>query len=379
MAPHLDLSTLLASAFPSGKAAGAALPEAEVPVHVIPQAGEPRWVIIGDSSRAAPVLSNWRPFKVSTRVRWAAVVTASSLGMLSRLPGVISTRRAIDLSYWRTSLPGFQDDWVPVLYVGNPSHTRKVTLFFVGRHEPRFKAAAKVPLQPLSAPAILNEAEILEQLAGSEFMPVSLFKDQRRGIAAQSWLPGRPVSRKLVPAHMELLARFAIPGETIKVSALRESISHELEQLDGPFDRDVFSRALEFLDYGHSLPAFIEHRDFAPWNLKRLPNGRTGAIDWEWAILRGLPCQDIFRFFYIQDALFFGPGDAWQQINHHPLVQQHIKAFAIPQAAMPSLAMYYLLRVLCMDWQSGNTFLAEYALRQIDFLLKLGPTPTARA
>ena len=198
MAPHLDLSTLLASAFPPGNAAGA-LHEAEVPVHVIPQAGEPRWVIIGDSSRAAPVLSNWRPFKVSTRVRWAAVVTASSLGMLSRLPGVISTRRPIDLSYWRTSLPGFQDDWVPVLYVGNSSHTRKVTLFFVGRYEPRFKAAAKVPLQPLSAPAILNEAEILEQLAGSEFIPVSLFKDPRRGIAAQSWLRDARCRESLCP------------------------------------------------------------------------------------------------------------------------------------------------------------------------------------
>ena len=376
MAPHLDLSTLLAGAFPSVNAAGTYPGGGEVPVHVIPQGGEPRWVIVGDSSPAVPVLSNWRPFKVSTRVRWAAVVAASSLGMLSRLPGVISTRHSIDLSYWRTSLPGFQDDWVPVLYVGNPSHTRKVTLFFVGRHEPRFKAAAKVPLQPLSAPAILNEADILEQLEGREFLPVSLFKDPGRGIAAQSWLPGRPVSRKLVPAHMELLARFAVPDETITLSALRGSITGELEQLDGPFDRDVLSRALEFLNYEHPLPAFIEHRDFAPWNLKRLPSGRTGAIDWEWAILRGLPCQDLFRFFYIQDALFFGPGDAWHQFNRHPLVEQYLQAFAIPRQAMPALAMYYLLRVLCMDWQSGNTFLSEYAVRQISFLLKSRSTPT---
>jgi Phosphotransferase enzyme family len=377
MSPHLDLSTLLNTAFPPASAPVAS-PEAAVPVHVIPQGGEPRWVVIGDSRRAAPVLHNWRPFKISTRARWAAVVSASSLGMLSRLPGVITTRLAIDLSYWRTSLPGFQDDWVPVLYVGNPSHTRKVTLFFVGRHEPRFKAAAKVPLQPLSAHAILNEAEILEQLAGSEFVPVALFKDLGRGIAAQSWLPGDPVSRKLVPAHMELLARFAIPGETVKVSAMHAFTSCELDQLDGPFDRDVFSRALEFLEYDAPLPAFIEHRDFAPWNLKRLPDGRTGAIDWEWAVLRGLPCQDIFRFFYIQDALFYGPGDAWHRLNQDPLVRRYLQAFSIPKAAMPALAMYYQLRVLCMDWQSGNSFLSQYALRQIDSLLKLNPTTTFR-
>ena len=117
------------------------------------------------------------------------------------------------------------------------------------------------------------------------------------------------------------------------------------------------------------LPAFIEHRDFAPWNLKRLKDGRTAAIDWEWAIPRGLPCQDIFRYFYIQDALFHGPGDAWQVLNNHALVKAHYRRFDIPPQALLPLAMHYQLRVLAMDWRGGNVFLSQYAFRQIEALL----------
>jgi hypothetical protein len=230
---------------------------------------------------------------------------------------------------------------------------------------------AKVPLHPLSGQAILSEAATLEQLRGADYLPDLLFRDPQRGIAAQSWLEGEPVSRKLTAAHMDLLARFAIPGATIRVSSQLSSIARDLEQADMPFDRSVLNMALGFLDYDEPLPAFVEHRDFAPWNLKRLPNGRTGAIDWEWTVLRGLPCQDIFRYFYIQDALFYGPGNAWDVLNSHRFVREHYRRFAIPPQALPALAMHYQLRVLAMDWRSGNSFLAQYAYRQVQSLLKL--------
>jgi hypothetical protein len=325
------------------------------------------------------VFRTWRPFKIGTRLRWSAVISASSLGLLSRLPGVITSRAPIDSSYWRRSIPGFQEDWVPVLYIGNASHTRKITIFFVGHGERPLKAVAKVPLYPLSGQAILSEAAILETLQGADYLPAPLFHDPVRGIAAQSWLEGQPVSRKLTPAHMDLLANLALSGETIRVSSQRATIARALDQIDGPFDRDVLSRALEFLDYDEPLPGFIEHRDFAPWNLKRLPGGRTGLIDWEWTVLRSLPCQDIFRYFFIQDALFFGPGNAWQALNSDPLVREHFRRFEIPPQALPALAMHYQLRVLAMDWQSGNSFLAEYAFRQVQFLLTLKPVMAVRA
>ena len=362
----LSLSDVLKTAFPLG-ARGKVV---EGPVYVIPQGNEPRWVVIGDSRRAVPVFRSWRPFKVSTRLRWNAVIAASTLGALGRLPGVVTARDCLDFSYWRRWLPGFEDDWVPVLHIGNPSYTRKITIFFVSR-EGQFKAVAKVPLLDDSSQAILNEADILKSLTGAEFLPTCLFRDPERGVAAQSWLEGDPVSRELKSAHMDLLARFAVAGGTTRVSGERASIAAELEQADLPYDRDILAHAQEFLDYDEPLPAFIEHRDFAPWNLKRLPDGRTGAIDWEWAKLGSLPCQDVFRYFYIQDALFDGPGDVWQKLTSHPLVLAHYHRFAIPPDALPALTMYYQLRVLAMDWKGGNTRLAEYAFAQIKSLLEL--------
>lgn len=366
----LSLQNVLSTSFPAAAGAGSW----EFPVQVIPQGNEPRWIVIGDSRAAAQVFRSWRPFKLSTRLRWSAVVAASSHGLLSRLPGVITTKAALDLSYWR-SLPGFQDDWIPVLHIGNPSYTRKITLFFVGARDLCFKAVAKVPLLDASRDAILNEAYILDCLPEKDYRPRCIFRDPQRGVAAQSWLEGAPVSRQLTPAHMDLLAAFSVQGAVVRISDQRQSIARELDRLDLPFDRAVLGRALELLDYDAQLPAFIEHRDFAPWNLKKLKDGRTAAIDWEWATLRGLPCQDLFRYFYIQDALFHGPGNTWQVLNNHPLVQTYFRHFDLPPQALPALGMHYQLRVLAIDWRGGNTFLSQYAFRQIEALLAMTQGP----
>jgi hypothetical protein len=370
----LTVEEVLAKAFPSSGGADGI----DVPVCVIPQGPEPRWMVIGDPRRSVPVLGSWRPFKVSTRLRWNAVLAAGSLGALSRLPGVISNRVSIDLSYWRQCLAGLTGGWTLVLHIGNPSHTRKATIFFVDPQR-QSKAAAKVPLREGAAEAILNEAEILQQLGAGGYHPQTLFQDDERGIAVQSWLEGEPVGRELTSGHMDLLARLAMPGVMVRVASERASIAADLESTDLPFDREILSRAVEFLDDDRPLPAFIEHRDFAPWNLKRLPGGETGAIDWEWAVLRSLPCQDIFRYFYIQDALFNGPGNVWDVVNGHPLVKAHCRRFDIPAAALAPLAMHYLLRTLAMDWKSGNTGLAEYGFNQVSSLVALRSRRAVRA
>jgi aminoglycoside phosphotransferase (APT) family kinase protein len=41
------------------------------------------------------------------------------------------------------------------------------------------------------------------------------------------------------------------------------------------------------------LPPAIEHRDFAPWNLRLLPNGDLGVLDWESAELHGIAGPDL--------------------------------------------------------------------------------------
>ncbi len=375
----LSASHVLSLAFPSTGKGNASSPELDLPIYVIPQGPEPRWIVLGDPRAAAPVLASWRPFKIGTRLRWSGVVAASAFGRLRQLPGVVSSRASIDLSYWRQMLPEFSEDWVPVVHIGNPSHTRKVIVFFISPGR-RFKAVAKVPLVPGAAAAILNEADVLRHLHGAEYLPPCLCQDPVLGIAAQSWLEGKPVSRKLTPPHMDLLARFAISGSVTSVCRHRRDVEADLERIDLPFDRTVLAQAIDMLDDDRPLPVCVEHRDFAPWNLKRLAGGQSGAIDWEWTVLHGLPCQDLFRYFFIQDALFHGRGDVWQTLNSHALVRAYYRRFEIPPATLPALAMYYLLRVLVMDWGSGNTALAEYSFRQItSVLLALAQRSNQRA
>src|SRR6202023_3330188 len=107
----------------------------------------------------------------------------------------------------------------------------------------RFKAVAKVPLLDDSARAILNESDILRSLEGADYLPACLFQESQRGVAAQSWLEGAPVSRTLTPAHMDLLARFAVADGTMRVSGQGAQIAAELDEGDPPFNRAVLPTA----------------------------------------------------------------------------------------------------------------------------------------
>jgi hypothetical protein len=292
--------------------------------------------------------------------------------MLAWLPGVKNTSARIDSSYWTQRLTELPVNWSAVIHVGSRSYTRKAIVFFLGEDR-AIKAAAKVPLAPAAGLAILNEATILDRLKAVQYLPRVLFRDSDRGVAAQSWLEGKPVSRGFSTAHLDLLSLLANVGSVTRVSDYRSLIALQLEELDLPFERSLLNQALEALDFDEPLHGFIEHRDFAPWNLKWLPSGSLGLLDWEWAVSDSLPWQDVCRLFYLDDAHFGGPGRVWEAMNANPLLLKYRLRFGIPTAALMALTMHYLLRVLCMDWQSGNMRLTQYTYRQIMALLENRP------
>ena len=368
LAGPLTTSHILQTSFPALDAASGASIIGEHAIHVIPQGNEPRWIILGDPRKALPVLSSWRPYTMSSRLQWSAVRFATSITMLSRLPGVVNSSARIDFSYWQRNLPEFSERWTPVVHLGTPSHTRKVIVFFLGEDQ-LVKAVAKVPLAPAAALAILNEASVLDCMRAAEYLPKILFQDSERGVTAQSWLDGKPASREFTSAHVDLLSFLANPDSKTRVSDYRAEISAQLDSLDMPFDRSVLAQALELLNFDEPLHGFVEHRDFAPWNLKWLPDGSLGLLDWEWAVPNGLPWQDACRFFYLNDVHFDGPGRVWEAMNANHLLRIYRQRFEIPPAALPALSMHYLLRVLCMDWQSGSPHIAQYTFRQLQLLL----------
>ncbi len=337
-------------------------------VHVIPQGGEPRWIIVGGTRKALPVLKSWSPWNPGSRFRWGAVKLAASLGLLPMLPGVQSSDALIGTSYWQDNLPEFPAAWTAVIHVGSFSHTRKAILFVIGE-DGTIHFAAKVPLVSGAAEAIFNEARVLDSLKQFAYLPKVLFRDFERGVAAQSWLDGGPVSRGFTDAHLKLLSTLACSGREARVFEVRAEVESGLNDADFPFDRSVLARGLELLEYDKPLPAFVEHRDFAPWNLKWLPNGGLGLLDWEWAVSESLPWQDACRFFYLDDFHFNGPGRVWERITMDPLLMEYRRQFGIPPEALPALTMRYLLRVLPMDWIGGNRARAQHTFQQIQLLL----------
>lgn len=339
------------------------------PIHVIRQGAEPRWIILGSSRRALPVLRSWAPWKLISRVRWNVVRGVAALNMLSSLPGVQFGSALLDPGYWRERIPALGKHWSAVVHVGNPSHTRKAIVFLIedGR---RVICAGKVPLMADSAAAILNEAAVLENLRGFDNVPRILFCDQARGVAAQSWLNGAPVSRDFTQAHLELLSSMVEPHGSVRVSDCQSELARGLEFADLPYDRGVLSRGLDLLGYDRPLRAFLEHRDFAPWNLKWIRKGVLGLLDWEWAERNGFPWQDVSRYFYLIDVHFKKGSQVWERINRNDLLLQYRRRFDIPAEAIGPLTMRYLLRELLMEWEGGNRWLADYAFEQIGVLAR---------
>ena len=366
----LTTSKTLDIAFPPAIGRLATLVTQATKISTIAQGIEPRWIILGDPAKALPVLRSWRPFKFSSQVQWNAVLLASSTKLLSRLPNVKNDEIVVDNQYWQTRLEGFSDRWHAVLHVGNSSYTRKAIVFFIGE-DASIKAVAKVPLTSAAGEAILNEAHVLRHMEGVDNLPRVLFEDVQRGVAAQTFLDGKAVSRKFTAKHVELLGRLANGGATTRLSAFRPEILSSLDALDLPVDRSLLHRAVDFLDYDNELPEFVEHRDFAPWNLKRLRDGSLTLLDWEWAVEKSLPWQDMCRYFYIQDVLFHGPGRVWETLTTDPLIRGYMQKFSIPVEALPALTMHYLLRVLCMDWKNKDQTLTDYTLKQIRMLVDL--------
>ena len=364
----LTTQRVLRTAFPEYGTSEGESSAAERPVLVIPQSGEPRWIIVGKPRTALRVLQSWNPWNTASRLRWGLVKLTASIGILPAMPRVENGTFQIETSYWLHALSRIPDQLNAVIHVGTPSHTRKAIVFFVG-DEGFVECAAKVPLVDGGAAAILNEAAMLNRLKNYDHLPRVIFQDPERSIAAQTWLEGRPVSRGFSNAHLDLLCGLVNVGKSVRVSEFRAETELELDRMDLPFDRSVLARAVELLDCDKPVQSFVEHRDFAPWNLKWLRGGGLGLLDWEWSVPESLPWQDVCRFFYLDDVHFNGPGRVWEAMASDELLSNYRRRFEIPPAALASLTMRYLLRVLTMDWMSGNERLAHYTFQQIQRLL----------
>jgi hypothetical protein len=156
----------------------------------------------------------------------------------------------------------------------------------------------------------------------------------------------------------------------IRLSDFRDRLAAELESQNVPLDALLQKRALSLLEKNESLPAFTEHRDCVPWNMRRLTDGRLTLIDWEWAIQQGLPWQDVCRYFYMQDYLFKKSADVWEVLTGHMWLTKYRQRFGLSLDVVKGLTMHYLVRSLCEDHSEGNLDRAAYMERKIREVLQ---------
>lgn len=338
-------------------------------VHIIAQSGVPRWLLPQDPRCALPVLRSWRPYARSSRMKWQIVLRACQAGMLDLLPGTSAVELPYDLSYWHQWLPEFSDKWSQVAYIGNPSPTHKAVVFFVNGTG-QVRAVAKAPLTAAARIAILNEARMLVVMRRRLCVPDVLFADTTAGIAAQSWVAGNYVSRDFTEDHLALLLQLAEGDGMTQLSDRRHEIEERLQDCQMALDRELLARAVAVLEVPGSIRTVIEHRDFLPWNLKRLASGRLAVIDWEWAAEGALPWQDICRFFYLQDYLFQTSSDVWNTLSNHPLLARYCDKLALTRGIVRALTMHYLLRSLFEDCAEAQHTRAAYTVQSIRRLLQ---------
>lgn len=368
-APVLPGTDLSLGAILSGAAGSTQIAEiASVPIHVISQFGAPRWVLPAELQLAIPVIRSWRPYSVKSRMKWSVIVGACRFRALNRLPGVTCLELRCDMSYWRQHIPDYSDSWVVIAYIGNPSSTRKALLFFNDRNA-QVRAVVKVPLCTGAKAAIINEAQVLKAIQNRLAVPEMLFSDDHEGIAGQSWVEGKSVSRQFREEHVELLLQLASDGSRMRLTNCRERLRDRIASLATFSGSSVLIRAMALLDIENDIPECIEHGDFMPWNLRRMDDGRLTAIDWEWSKVAGFPWQDICRYFYLQAYLFRERADIWNRIITHPLLGEYRRRLNLSTEIVRALTAYFLLNFACDAHEEGDPGKVGFAVAKIQELL----------
>jgi phosphotransferase family enzyme len=304
----------------------------------VPGHGRTRWLLPTESKTLGTVLESWTPYRMASRLGWAMVRAASRTGHLAQLPSV----SAVDV-YGTREVPWRSLGWrwdgqpIPVIYVGTPGPRRKAVVHLVERATAECKALVKVPLTEGAKTAVLQEADILQALEEQRYeaAPRLLFVDRPRGLATQTFIAGQPGARKLTPEHWRLLRSLLLPDQTTTIMA-HAKVWQQL--IDGPQLPDSVKAALADLHDDMPIPACWEHGDFAPWNIRRMTDGRLSLLDWEDAQRGGLPLSDAFHFLHIQDFLF----DKGPRL-HYADVYQYAEAFGLSVPLVARLETAYLV------------------------------------
>ncbi len=335
--------------------------------------GATRWIVPESSEYGLVALKEWHPFGLFSRLKWRVFKALYVLKLLGIVPGMKGVRVFLpEESDWKHLGWEEKSSPVPVIYVGTPCGAQKLTVFLVDSEKKQVERVVKIPLASGAIKNVLHEAFMLEQL---EFLypeslaPKVVCQDKLKGRVTQSHLKGDLMGFGFTSAHRKFLVLMEQKGDgsnvqettlEIRVNMLSERIRQVADRAFGyEAKRGFIEKALLWMKDKKALSVCCAHGDFAPWNLKRSKTGRLVAFDWESGTLTGLPLQDLFHFFWIQNYLFAKNKDVFEWALADPEVCLYLDYFGIDRALAEKLYGYYLLEYWCRRLEEGSASDAE--------------------
>lgn len=334
---------------------------------VIPGKHGPRWIVPEKASYGLVFLEQWRPYDLSSRLKWRIVLIAYRLGLLSRLPGINTVSidgagQSWDCVDWDLPEPP-----VPVIYVGTPGSGRKAVVGLVESRTRKLRSIAKIPLDPSAAATIQHETEILSKLALQKpaFAPRVVYANSEAGIAVQQAFAGAPAGRRLTSLHIDWLVELNLGDKNISLRDIATDVAKQVEQLAAipPNVKTLIAAVCHQLDDRTSLPAVWVHGDFAPWNLKMTNDGRLVAVDWEYSFPNGLPLFDIVHFRSIQ-MFIFGEQELFPR-KVLALALSYLKLLGVAPGSLEALVLACLMQNWLRAFIRGDNERAEFLLLQV--------------
>jgi hypothetical protein len=257
---------------------------------------------------------------------------------------------------------------LPAIYLGTPGPRRKAVCYVSGPSG--IDRVVKVPIACSAREAILHEADVLSRLertAGAPRAPRLIEIDQRRGLAAQTWLPGRPGRRDFGEQHASYLSSLRGVDVVNLNDAVDTALADATQPTEGSSAAAVAATLLEDCRADLELPAYLVHGDFAAWNIKHSSDG-LAALDWEDAQMSGLPLQDLAHF-YANDFFLFGAAqNPFMALLSSATARAVIDADDLDEDAVRRLLLYYCGAMAIRRLARGETAFADYLLAQSSVL-----------
>lgn len=301
----------------------------------------PRWLLPRRARPTMQFLHSWRPYRLRSRLSWQFAIFAYRWGMLGWLPGVRAVNVfASTLAVCRQLVAG---DWLPVIHIGTAGPGQKLIVACIDEATGDVCAIVKVPLAPQAGNAIRHEHEVLRAIEASGLVtaPTVLKFDPSSAALALSFMQGRPVGRRLTANHVDFALSLVSTRDSLLTSSICDALARNFDAaLADDEECAIATRILTKLELPTTVPSAWVHGDFAPWNLKRTPDGHLAAIDWEAAEPSSLPLFDLVYFRSIQAFLF----------NEQHLFSQRDLALMqlyLARCTLPAYSLWPLIR-LCL-------------------------------